>query len=163
MEVLDAVYVDLLLSEALDLAERTTEYVNERSQIDGALMDGIATAAYLAESSRHATRLMQVVAWLFAQRAVLEGELTPEEVVSKEYKLGSKGVCLAPPVKGWKSLHVEFKSLMSEGEDLYLRICRIDDHFAGKGHRSPVHDILDNLKGSLADLDLASDGDDDAA
>lgn len=160
MEVLDSVYLDLLLSEALGLAERTTEYVNERSQIDGALMDNEASAAYLAESSRHATRLMQIVAWLFAQRAVFEGELTPEEGLSKEHKLGSKGVCLAPPVRGWKNLHVEFKSLLSEGEDLYLRICRIDDHFAGKGHKSPVHEILDDLKDSFKDE--ASDGDDAA-
>ncbi len=160
MEVLDSIYVDLLLSEALDLAERTTEYVNERSQIDGALTDIQTNAAYLAESSRHATRLMQIVAWIFAQRAVFEGEISPQEVLAKKYKLGSKGVCLAPPVKGWQNLHVEFKSLMSEGEDLYLRICRIDDHFAGKGHNNPVHEILEDLKGSL--MDKASDRDDTA-
>lgn len=161
MEVLDSIYVDLLLSEALDLAERTTEYVNERSQIDGALMDVEANSAYLAESSRHATRLMQIVAWLFTQRAVFEGEITPEDALSKEHKLGSKGVCLAPPVKGWQHMHAEFKSLLSEGEDLYLRICRIDDHFVGKGHKSPVHEILDDLKGSL-EAKKAPDSDDAA-
>ena len=159
MEILDSVYVDLLLDEALDLVQRTIDYTDDQGRIDRALADTAANAAFVAESSRHSTRLMQIVAWLFAQRAVYEGEMTPEEGLAKENRLGSKGICLSPPVKGWDGLHPDFRSLLVEGEDLYLRICRLDDHYAGKGHKSPVHELLSGLSGSFPGTDKAVNDD----
>lgn len=155
MEILDSIYVDLLLEEALDLTQRTIDYTDDQGRIDRALSDTAANAAFLVESSRHSTRLMQIIAWLFAQRAVFEGEITPDEGLSRERRLGSKGICLSPPVKGWEGLHPDFKALLVEGDDLYLRICRLDDHFLGKGHKSPVHELLAGLSGTFAEPDEA--------
>lgn len=156
MEILDSIYVDLLLDETLDLIQRTIDYTDDQGRIDCALADTTATGAHAVESSRHSTRLMQMIAWLFAQRAVVEGEMTPEEGLAKEHRLGAKGICLAPPVKGWDGLHPDFRSLLMEGEDLYLRICRLDDHYLGKGHKSPVHELLAGLAGTFPEPDEAA-------
>lgn len=153
MEILDSLYVDLLLDETLDLVQRTIDYTDDQGRIDCALADTKTNGAHAVESSRHSTRLMQIIAWLYAQRAVFEGEITPEEGLAKEHRLGSKGICLAPPVKGWIGLHPDFKALLMEGEDLYLRICRLDDHYVGKGHKSPVHELLEGLAGTYPESD----------
>ncbi len=81
------------------------------------------------EAMRLTTRLAQVMAWLLAQRAVAEGELSPEKVRTPDYRLGAHEVCLADTTAQVSELSPRLADLMARSLSLFERIARLDSQF----------------------------------
>ncbi|MBC8793130.1 MAG: DUF1465 domain-containing protein [Tagaea sp. CACIAM 22H2] len=81
------------------------------------------------EAMRLTTRLAQVMAWLLAQRAVAEGELSAEKARTPDYRLGAHEVCLADTTAQVNELSPRLGDLMARSLNLFERIARLDSQF----------------------------------
>lgn len=79
------------------------------------------------EMTRVTARLTQIMAWLLIQRAVHAGEVTPEEALREEHRLGGHAVCLDDSFEGHRRIPPTLNRLMKRSRRLYVRVARLDD------------------------------------
>ena len=76
-----------LFREGMALVEETASYLDGDGRIESRNLSRAATLSYSTESMRLTTRLMQIASWLLMQRAVNEGEMSPEQARSEKNKV----------------------------------------------------------------------------
>lgn len=76
-----------LFREGMALVEETAAYLDGDGREEAKRLSRLTALAYATESMRLTTRLMQVASWLLLQRAVNDGELTPNEAASEKRKV----------------------------------------------------------------------------
>lgn len=73
--------------EGMELVEETAAYLDGDGRRESKMLSRQAALAYAGESMKLTTRLMQVASWLLVQRAVREGDMTPEAACEPRYRL----------------------------------------------------------------------------
>jgi regulator of CtrA degradation len=76
-----------LFQEGMALVEEAASYLDGPGRKESRDLPRPAALAYATESMRLTTRLMQVASWLLLQRAVNEGELTPNQAVTERHRV----------------------------------------------------------------------------
>jgi regulator of CtrA degradation len=76
-----------LFREGMALVEETAAYLDGEGRTESRSLGRAATLAYSTESMRLTTRLMQIASWLLMQRAVNEGEMSPDQARSEKNKV----------------------------------------------------------------------------
>lgn len=77
----------ILFREGMGLVETTAVYLDGTGRDESKLLGREVSLAYATESMRLTTRLMQVASWLLVQRAVAEGELTPDQARNEKNRV----------------------------------------------------------------------------
>ena len=72
------------------LVEEAAAYLDGAGRQRSKLLSRNAALVYAGESMTLTTRLMQVASWLLVQRAVRQGDMTPDEARQPRYRLGAK-------------------------------------------------------------------------
>ena len=67
----------IVFREGMELIEDTAAYLDGPGRDESRRLPRQAALAYASESMRLTTRLMQIASWLLVQRAVAQGEITP--------------------------------------------------------------------------------------
>src|ERR1700744_2579319 len=70
---------DRTFQEGMELVEETAAYLDGPGRQESKLLSRGAALAYASTSMKLTTRLMQVASWLLVQRAVREGDMSPQE------------------------------------------------------------------------------------
>ena len=70
---------DALFRDGMALVEETAAYLDGAGRDESRDLPRVAALAYASESMRLTTRLMQIASWLLLQRAVNEGEMSPDD------------------------------------------------------------------------------------
>ncbi|CUX56782.1 conserved hypothetical protein [Agrobacterium sp. NCPPB 925] len=78
-----------LYTEGMTLVEETASYLDGAGRTASKVLPRMASVLYAAESMRLTTRLMQMASWLLLQRAVNNGEMTRDQVLSEKTRCGS--------------------------------------------------------------------------
>ena len=123
--------VDLLLEEAVSLAEDTRDYMlSKRAEPrNGAGLDRLCESA---ELGRITSRLGFSIAWLLARKAVQAGELTREQGREDDQRLGGRGICdqegHLPAAPSPLLLR-----LSRQSHSLYARVDRMDGDLGAAG------------------------------
>jgi len=120
--------------EGMGLVEEAAAYLDGPGREQAKDLPRMAALAYAAESMRVTTRLMQVAAWLLVQKAVHEGEMTPDEAAQEKYRLSGQPVARAKPLQGADMLPADLLALMEKSVRIYDRIERLDRQL----HEEPV-------------------------
>ncbi|RMD86770.1 MAG: DUF1465 family protein [Alphaproteobacteria bacterium] len=146
--------IEKMHREALALAEQARSYIAWQRSLPQHAVPLEGRATYAAESLRMSTRIIHVVAWTLAQKAVAVGEISSEEARGSEYCLGGEGVCLADPVGDLDLLPAAIQEMIERSERLYRRVQRLDDMLdrAKSGAPTsapPVHDIWQRIDDRL--------------
>lgn len=108
------------------------------------------TAAYLditLETMRLTSRLTQVMAWILAQKAVHNDELTPEEGASERFRLSGQSVCLVEAPGQTGHLPRELRDLLQRSYDLYCRVGRLEEQICRRLEAGPVEPPLRSEEG----------------
>ena len=114
-------YFDPAYAETQALLERARDY----AVLGGATASGHPYAQ--VEALRVTARLTQVMAWLMAQRAVVDGEISPRQALQKfSLSAGLRQVCADAGRVDDPSLPVPVRDLLTASADLYTRICRLE-------------------------------------
>lgn len=120
-------FFDKTYQEAFSLVMEARNYFAYREPCDVRHLDPDARLLVSQETMRITTRLTQVMAWLFCQRAVHNGEKPVEWALSEEYALGGERVCLDDSWTDDDRLPPAVRSLLDRSHRLYVRIGRLDD------------------------------------
>lgn len=112
--------------ETLDLMIEARNYMAHRAPHDRRELACIDRLKVSCEAFRVTSRLTQVMAWLMAQRAVEEGELTMEEAC-EQFGLSGHDVCLDESHRDDQTLPRGLRSLLDRSRQLYVRIARLDE------------------------------------
>ena len=137
--------------EGMDLVEETAAYLDGGGRHDAKLLSRAAALAYAGESMRLTTRLMQIASWLLVQRAVREGDMSPDAACEARYRIGAEAVCLGEAADEIDELPAGLLELLDRSVRLYERIRHLDRRMymeaAGEAHApSPVMAQFARLK-----------------
>lgn len=116
--------------EALELTREARDYLAAYGEEDADRMPEDLRLHFSAETLRLTSRLTHSMAWLLAQRAAHQGELSFEELRDENWRLGGHEVCLAPPTLDPSSLPPYLRDLLRRSEALFQRVARLDEMIA---------------------------------
>ena len=113
--------------EGMALVEECARYLDGKGRDESRALPRKMALVYAGESMRVTTRLMQAASWLLIQRAVHDGDMTPEDASSDRYRLGAREICLGKREEGLNELPKKLLDLLERSESLYRRIARLDE------------------------------------
>lgn len=131
--VLTPALIDPLYEEALSLADEARGYFVETGQGDRLDLEPMERVLFSCESLKVTTRLMQMIAWLLVGKAVAAGEMTPEEALSPERRLGFVEDSDEAREPRLTQLPEQAQSLIRRSCDLYQRVSHIEASLADHG------------------------------
>jgi len=138
-----------LFSEGMKMVEETAAYLDGPGRDEAKALPRKLALAYAGESMRLTTRLMQVASWLLVQRAISEGEMTPQEAAQGKYRISAQEICRGPAMDEAGGLPKGLLRLLAESGKLYDRIDRLDGSMyrePGGGRKSAVSAQLIHLE-----------------
>ncbi|MBW6421566.1 DUF1465 family protein [Rhizobium sp. XQZ8] len=115
-----------LYSEGMALVEETAGYLDGPGRAASKVLPRMASVLYAAESMRLTTRLMQMASWLLLQRAVNNGEMSREQVLSEKNKVRLDGFNVDRNAPGWLDLPEGFRDLVERSLRLQNRVALLD-------------------------------------
>ncbi len=115
-----------LFREGMGLVEETAAYLDGDGREESRLLSRQASLTYASESMRLTTRLMQIASWLLVQRAVAEGEISPEQALQEKTRVRLTKPETASPIFDTSALPPRLKQLIGESVRLHARIVHLD-------------------------------------
>ena len=112
--------------EALALMVEAMQYLEWHENEDGGLLLDLDRLRLSREAMRVTARLTQIMAWLFAQKAVFAGELTLAEAAREPYTLSGQEVCAPDDSAHVHGLPAKMVDLLERSHRLYVRVSRLD-------------------------------------
>ncbi len=115
-----------LFREGMALVEEAAAYLDGPGRVESRALSRTAALAYATESMRLTTRLMQVASWLLLQRAVNEGELTPNQALTERHrvKLARQDLACSPDI--FEQLPETLRALSRRSLRIQERIIHLD-------------------------------------
>ena len=137
---------DALYREGMALIEEVAAYLDGDGRGDSRMLKREASFVYATESMRLTTRLMQLASWLLLQRAVNEGELTPENARVEKEKVRFTATPSERGGPGFEDLPERLRDFIAKGDRLFERVQQYD-----KLERGGVPDYAPATEGGIAD------------
>jgi regulator of CtrA degradation len=132
----------------MTLIEDVAAYLDGEGRAESRHLPREASFVYATESMRLTTRLMQLASWLLLQRAVNEGELTPESARAEKEKVKFSATPKERGGPGFSALPERLRTYIGRGDRLFERVVQFDRLERGAGtDRQAVAagDIADQL------------------
>ena len=115
-----------LYREGMTLIEDVAAYLDGDGRAESRSLNRETSFAYATESMRLTTRLMQLASWLLLQRAVNEGELTPENARLEKEKVKFSATPTERGGPGFESLPQQLRDYIAHGDRLFERVQQFD-------------------------------------
>jgi regulator of CtrA degradation len=119
-------FLDRTYDDVLALTRAARDYVaGARASHGGASVKGLTASL---ESMRLTTRVVQVMAWCLAQKAIFAGELDRDPATVERFALTGRNVCLGGMEAAEdESLPERLRALLAQSRALYLRVLHLDE------------------------------------
>lgn len=117
---------DLLYREGMGLIEEVAAYLDGEGRAESKTLSRESAFIYATESMRLTTRLMQLASWLLLQRAVNEGEISPEQALSEKSKVKFSALPSDRGGPGWDEIPGRMKHYIEKGDRLFERVVKFD-------------------------------------
>jgi regulator of CtrA degradation len=115
-----------LFREGMALVEEAAAYLDGPGRAESRALPRTAALAYATESMRLTTRLMQVASWLLLQRAVNEGELTPNQALTERHRVKLAHQDLACTAETFEQLPATLRTLSLRSLRIQERVIHLD-------------------------------------
>jgi regulator of CtrA degradation len=148
-----------LFQEGMELIEETAAYLDGPGREDSRRMVRETSLVYASESMRLTTRLMQVASWLLVQRAVAEGEISPDQAQSEKNRVRLSSHDTPTTIAEYEELPVRLRDLMGLATRLHARILHLERLISEAGPaarpaaNNPVADQLGMLQKAFGPAD----------
>ncbi len=148
---------DGLYREGMSLIEDVAAYLDGQGRADSQALSREASFLYATESMRLTTRLMQLASWLLLQRAVNEGELSPEQARTEKSKVKFSALPSDRGGPGWDEMPEIMLDYIAKGDRLFERVVKFDR--IERGEELPAEPDSENgVSGQLDRLKAAFGG-----
>jgi len=112
--------------EAMELLIEARDYLAHREPIDRQVLAPLDRLRMSRETMRLTARLTQIMAWLLAQRAVFNGEISQRDALGDRGALAEVEICMAG--EEWAPAAPQrLASLLDRSRRLYVRVARLDE------------------------------------
>jgi regulator of CtrA degradation len=115
-----------LYREGMSLIEEVAAYLDGDGRADSRALPREASFVYATESMRLTTRLMKLASWLLLQRAVNEGELTPENARIEKEKVKFSATPSERGGPGYSAMPEKLRDYIAQGDRLFARVQQFD-------------------------------------
>ena len=150
---------DVLYRDGMQLIEQVAAYLDGDGRVASRLLNREAAFVYATESMRLTTRLMQIASWLLLQRAVNEGEITPENARAEKEKVKFSATPSERGGPGFDRLPTELREHIAHGDRLFERVMKFDQLERGTlpafdpGTVNSIADQFNRLKAAFGRAD----------
>lgn len=129
--------------EGMELVEEVAAYLDGDGRRESKLLSRATALAYASESMALTTRLMQMASWLLVQRAVREGDMTPEVACDARYRLAAPRPRTEP---SHADLPIALVEHVVRAERLYERALHLDRRmYVDMEADAPVNPVLSQM------------------
>jgi regulator of CtrA degradation len=125
-----------LFQEGMELVEETAAYLDGQGREESRLLSRQGTLAYASESMRLTTRLMQIASWLLVQRAVAEGEISPDQAQQEKNRVRLNAQSSVTAMADFDLLPARLKDLIGLSARLHARILHLDQLISNAAPRA---------------------------
>ena len=115
-----------LYREGMSLIEDVAAYLDGDGRTQSRALPREASFVYATESMRLTTRLMQLASWLLLQRAVNEGEITPENARIEKEKVKFSATPDERGGPGFSAMPDQLRDYIAQGDRLFARVQQFD-------------------------------------
>jgi regulator of CtrA degradation len=115
-----------LFQEGMELVEETASYLDGAGREESRRLSREISVAYASESMRLTTRLMQIASWLLLQRAVAEGEMTPDQAQTEKNRVRLNSHDTITTITEYEALPLRLRELIGLATRLHARILHLD-------------------------------------
>ena len=115
-----------LFREGMLLVEDTAAYLDGPGRDESRALPRDVALAYATESMRLTTRLMQIASWLLVQRAVSEGEISPDQARSEKNRVRIADVNAPTPEATLEQLPARLRELMAASQRMQARVQHLE-------------------------------------
>lgn len=147
-----------IYAEGMGLVEETAAYLDGSGRSAAKVLPRMASVLYAAESMRLTTRLMQMASWLLLQRAVNNGEMSRDQVLSEKSKVRLDGFNVDRTAPGWNDLPEAFRDLVERSLRLQNRVALLDREIYRPAEAAIVPDNENSVQAQLNLLRTAFSG-----
>lgn len=135
---------DRTFQEGMALVEEAAEYLDGSGRQESKLLSRNGALLYAGESMKLTTRLMQIASWLLVQRAVKEGDMTPDEARQPRYRIGGRSAPepsgVPAPTGAAEPLPDGLRDLSDRAGRLYERVVHLDRSMYAGAPAAPAGD-----------------------
>jgi len=118
--------LDRTFDEGVALTIEVRNYIAYHEQADRRENDLTHCLHVGYQHTRVSARLIQVMTWLLAMKALLAGEISPEQFAAPQYALSASDECRSEAGHDLAELPPGLRSLLERSYLLYARIQRLD-------------------------------------
>jgi regulator of CtrA degradation len=118
--------IDRTFDEGIALTLEVRNYIAYHEQADRREYDLSRCLHVGYQHTRVSARLIQVMTWLLAMKALLAGEISPEQFAAPQYALNTSAECDSDTGPEQGELPPGLRSLLERSYALYARIQRLD-------------------------------------
>jgi len=118
--------LDRTFEEGVALTIETRNYIAYHEQADRRMFNLPECLHVGYQHTRVSARLIQVMTWLLAMKALLSGEISPEQFASPQYILSGGEECENPSGAELMELPQGLRTLLERSHLLYMRVQRLD-------------------------------------
>ena len=115
-----------LFREGMGLVEDTAAYLDGAGREESKGLPRQGALSYASESMRLTTRLMQIASWLLVQRAVAEGEISPDQALAEKNRVRLAASEASSPLFDKELLPQRLQDLVAQSMRLHARILHLD-------------------------------------
>lgn len=120
-------FIDPIIKDANKLLQEIHRYIKWQAPLDIEHMSGNEKFKVSHEAMRVTVRISQIIGWLMLQKAILEGELFREDILSDQFHILQGKSCLDRSSETDPSLPSRLRELLQESRGLYLRTMRLEE------------------------------------
>ncbi|MCC6467696.1 MAG: DUF1465 family protein [Alphaproteobacteria bacterium] len=125
-------FIERIYDEAKGLLVEARDYMQTLAPAERATMTPLENLQSISEGLRLTTRLTEVMAWAMTHKAAQSGEITREEAIQPNRRLGGQSICLEELEPTAFELPPRLASLLRRSLGLYQRTLRLDRLIAGE-------------------------------
>lgn len=124
--------IDRTFDEGVALTMEARNYIAFHEQSDRKLTN-LPNCLHIGyHHTRVSARLIQIMTWLLAMKAVNSGEITREQFQAPAFALGGGPECTDSSGPELQDLPLGLRSLLERTYKLYMRVKRLDDQVRGQ-------------------------------
>lgn len=118
--------LDRTFDEGVALTQEVRNYIAYHEQADRREFELSRCLHVGYQHTRVSARLIQVMTWLLAMKALLSGEISPEQFTAPQYALTISEECSSDKGEDDEEIPIGLRDLMTRSHALYARIMRLD-------------------------------------
>jgi regulator of CtrA degradation len=118
--------LDRTFDEGVALTQEVRNYIAYHEQADRREFELSYCLHVGYQHTRVSARLIQVMTWLLAMKALLSGEISPEQFTAPQYALTDSEECSSDKGENDENMPAGLRDLLVRSHALYSRIQRLD-------------------------------------